>query len=59
MRHLMGLAGGEIHPAIADALGGNEKPPVVDPRIAHRWHQANGRLTTDPPLAEQPANFRK
>jgi hypothetical protein len=47
MRHLMGLSYGEFHPAIADALGGDEKPPVMDPRVAHQGHQANGELTAD------------
>jgi len=52
MRCLMGLTRGEFHPAVADALGGNKKPPVVNPRIAHSRRRANGEPRTDPPLAE-------
>jgi len=46
MPHLMGLAKGEFHPAIADALGRDEKPPVMEPWIAHQRHQANEERTT-------------
>jgi hypothetical protein len=47
MRHLMGLAWGKFHPAIADALGGNEKSPMMDLRFSHQRRRANGKLTTD------------